>query len=208
MKRYYFVRHGSTDYVENHIVHGVTDIPLNANGLNQASQAAKALTGVKARHILTSHLSRCRQTAEMIGEELNLTPQVIKGFEEMNFGWLEGRRYRDHVKQKHNFIIRFWDLNIHRMIRVISGETQAKFRKRILKAWNKITELDLDDPIIIVGHGLAINKIFIQLFGQQITNGKEYYPFSPCGISEVVIHKSGSAELIRFDDHSHIKPNA
>jgi broad specificity phosphatase PhoE len=202
VKRYYFVRHGSTDWVENHIVHGISDIPLNNNGLRQAGQAAKALSSVNASHIITSRLSRCQQTADTIGKELNLAPQIIAGFEEMNFGWLEGRPYRDHVKQNHNFLIRFWDLNIHRFVRVISGETQEKFKKRILKAWEKIT--DLEDPIVIVGHGLAINKIFIRLFGQQITKGHEYYPFSPCGISEVLIDDLGKAELVRFDDHSHI----
>jgi len=204
LKLYYFVRHGTTDWVENQIFHGISDIPLNGNGRRQAVQTAKALSSASTKHILTSRLSRCRQTADTIGKELKLVPQFIEGFEEMNFGWLEGHPYRDHVKQKHNFLVRFWDFNFHRLIRVISGESQKKFRKRILNVWKKITELDIEGPIVIVGHGLAINKIFIHLFGQQITNGNEYYPFSPCSISEVFIDDFGKAELVRFDDHSHI----
>jgi broad specificity phosphatase PhoE len=203
VKRFYIVRHGSTDWVEKKIIQGISDIPLNENGLRQARQAAKVLFSTNAKNLYTSPLKRCQQTADMIGNELNLIPNVIFGFEEIDFGWLEGRPYRDHVKQKYNFLVRFWDMIIRRFIRYISGESSEKFRHRILSAWEKIISSDIESPIIVVGHGLAINKILINLFGEAITNGQEYYPLSPGSITEILINDLGEAELVRLDDKVH-----
>ena len=58
MKNLLLVRHGTTDWVDNNILHGITDIPLNANGLRQAREVAEALKHVPARHLYSSSLKR------------------------------------------------------------------------------------------------------------------------------------------------------
>ena len=57
MKTLLLVRHGTTDWVDNNILHGITDIPLNANGLRQAREVAEALKNVPASHLYSSSLT-------------------------------------------------------------------------------------------------------------------------------------------------------
>ncbi|HUV15914.1 MAG TPA: histidine phosphatase family protein, partial [Pelolinea sp.] len=82
MRQILLVRHGTTEWVDKHVLHGITDIPLNENGLRQARETARALKSIKASHMYTSPLSRCLQTAEIIGEQADLKPVMLDGLKE------------------------------------------------------------------------------------------------------------------------------
>ena len=62
------MRHGETDWNAERRLQGYTDIPLNARGLAQASQMAKALKKVHFQFdaLYTSDLQRAKQTAQAI----------------------------------------------------------------------------------------------------------------------------------------------
>lgn len=73
MKTLYIVRHGETDWNKMGKYQGITDVPLNENGLNQAKACGQALKDVKFDRILSSDLSRALVTAEVIrGERTTL----------------------------------------------------------------------------------------------------------------------------------------
>jgi broad specificity phosphatase PhoE len=92
---FYLVRHGTTDWVEKQLLHGITDIPLNEAGLKQAAKTAEAMKGIHAKYLFCSPLTRTIQTAELIGRAVGLTPQPRQGLIEINFGWKEGKKTRD-----------------------------------------------------------------------------------------------------------------
>ena len=93
----YLIRHGTTTWVDAHRIHGITDVPLNEDGINQAKEVSKALKGIRADFLYASPLSRAFKTAEIIGQELNLVPNPVEDMKEMNFGWMEGKEMRDGV---------------------------------------------------------------------------------------------------------------
>lgn len=68
--RFFFLRHGETDYNRQHIVQGWADIPLNEKGIAQAQVAARSLQGQGITHIHASPLSRARRTAEIVSAAL------------------------------------------------------------------------------------------------------------------------------------------
>lgn len=74
----YLVRHGQTDWnVEPARCQGWVDVPLNEHGRAQARAEARSLADCGVRLIVTSHLLRARQTAEIILAELEaLEPPV------------------------------------------------------------------------------------------------------------------------------------
>ncbi len=91
----YFVRHGETDYnVEGRFI-GVSDQPLNKNGIEQAKKTAKLLKKINPKYdlILTSPLKRASQTAEMISKEFNPElPIIVEDLlKERNYGVFEGK---------------------------------------------------------------------------------------------------------------------
>ncbi len=204
MATLYLVRHGTTDWVDQHRLHGITDIPLNAAGLAQSKQAAAALKGLKADALYSSPLSRCMQTAECLGKALGIAPVPLDGLREMDFGWLEGRIQRDHTAQ--DFSKRSGDDNLkHRLVNLLSGESSRHFQSRVLGAWQGILRDHPQGRVVVAGHSGVFNAILIHLFGRNFPNGKPYYTLQPGSITEIEAAPGGEICLVRLDDHRHIR---
>ena len=61
-------RHGQTDWNTLNRFQGHSDIPLNAVGQYQAKHAANILVGMQPTKIISSDLSRARDTAQALGD--------------------------------------------------------------------------------------------------------------------------------------------
>jgi uncharacterized phosphatase len=69
---YAFIRHGQTDWNLADRLQGSSDIPLNDTGRTQALEAAGVLAGAPWRAIVSSPLSRARETAQIIADRLGI----------------------------------------------------------------------------------------------------------------------------------------
>jgi broad specificity phosphatase PhoE len=205
LRKIILVRHGTTDWVEQQILHGITDISLNKMGLAQAGKAAKALTDSGAQKIYSSSLTRCVQTANAIGNQLNREPVLMDSLVELDFGWLEGRHFRDHDKGEFGKLTEFFDSQIFNLIRMLSGEPKQKFMARILAGWNRILNENSEGTVIVVGHSGVFSRILQYLFGEEyLKKGDSYYHLNPCSITEIQINDDNHMELIRLNDRSHL----
>jgi broad specificity phosphatase PhoE len=94
---FWYLRHGETDWNAQNLSQGNIDIPLNANGIAQA-HAAAALLAQHARGITTiisSPLSRARDTAGIAGAALGLPVSLDDDLREVAFGEQEGKPMGD-----------------------------------------------------------------------------------------------------------------
>ena len=64
--RFYVTRHGQTAWNRENIVCGITDLPLDETGVEQARQTAQRLKDTPIDRVIVSPLLRARQTAELI----------------------------------------------------------------------------------------------------------------------------------------------
>lgn len=204
LAKFYLVRHGATEWVDLHVLHGSTDIPLNERGRKQAVAAARALAGCGARKLYASSMSRSWQTAEFIGQELELEPVALEGLRELDFGWLEGRAFRDHGAQDYGRFLRQWDHIARRVIRAISGEPVRHFQARVKATWRQILDENPTGSSVVVGHSAVLNVILIQYFWENFPDGKAHYTLHPSSITEVRIATDGQAELVRLNDYSQL----
>ena len=69
----YLVRHGETDWNQAGLLQGQTDIALNAQGLEQAREAAERLKEVPFEIAFCSPLIRAKRTAETIIGDRKIT---------------------------------------------------------------------------------------------------------------------------------------
>jgi len=70
----YLVRHGQTDWnLEPARCQGRADVPLNERGREQARELGRRLAGRGIELVVTSHLARARETAELVRDELERT---------------------------------------------------------------------------------------------------------------------------------------
>lgn len=67
-----FIRHGQTNWNFEYRLQGSTDIPLNDTGRQQARDAVATLDGVNWDAIVSSPLSRARETASIIADGLGI----------------------------------------------------------------------------------------------------------------------------------------
>ncbi len=201
----YLVRHGTTAWVDENILHGITDIPLNDNGINQAKETAKALKGIKVDFLFSSPLSRAFQTAEIIGQELALKPIAIEDVKEMSFGWMEGTKFKEgDFDRNHSF--RSWFNQFKEdFVRWISGESKKRFSRRVLCGWQKILDQSNGRDFVLVAHSGVIHAIMRHCFDTSHANNGDFYAIHPGAFNEILINKTGEAELIRLDEHAHLQ---
>lgn len=201
----YLIRHGTTAWVDGNRLHGITDIPLNEEGINQAKEAAKAMKGIRADLLFASPLSRAFQTAEIVGRELSLDPIPIDELQEIDFGWLEGLRFKENdFANDHSFKSRFVQFR-EDFIRAISGESRKKFYKRIVRGWQKILNQTAGRDFVLVAHSGVFNAILYYCFEKRFTNDGEFYSVYPGSITELFISQDDEVKLIRLNDHSHLR---
>ncbi len=100
-RRFLYLRHGETDWNAASRAQGLSDVPLNARGRDQAEDAARILAGHEIGAIVASPLSRARETASAVARRLGLPLAIDDDLHEVAFGEHEGdvmgRWYEDWI---------------------------------------------------------------------------------------------------------------
>lgn len=72
----YFIRHGQVDNPDNVLYGRLPGFHLSPNGCRQAQETAIQLRKLHIDYLYTSPLLRARQTAKIIGKEINKKPMI------------------------------------------------------------------------------------------------------------------------------------
>jgi hypothetical protein len=84
------IRHGETDWNRDSVFRGQTDVPLNEEGLKQASLLARHLRNVRLAAIYSSPLKRASETAEMVASYHGIQVEKAAQLTDMNYGVWQG----------------------------------------------------------------------------------------------------------------------
>ena len=91
----YLVRHGQTDWNAVHKIQGHFDIPLNQAGREEALICGQKIQTLKPDKIISSDLTRAKETAEIINQFFHLPISLDARLREVNYGDLEGILTKD-----------------------------------------------------------------------------------------------------------------
>lgn len=169
-KPFYMIRHGETEANAARIMAGSIDSPLTENGRLQAYEAQKAVEALRIKPvaIFHSHLSRARDTAMIINENLGLPSFEDSDLAEIHAGDLEGASYEECVE-----LFNGWPT-------IPNGESPDEFFSRVKRGKSRAIE-KFNEPILIVCHG-GVMRAFGDMHGLQ-TPGKfknaHLYEFQP-----------------------------
>jgi broad specificity phosphatase PhoE len=144
--RLFLVRHGETGWSAKGRHTGWTDVPLNANGIQQAKRLAERLAGQAFAAVLASPLSRALETCRIAG--YGDVAEIDPDLREWDYGEFEGRT-SDEIRAE----IPGWTIWSARITR---GESVADVRRRIDRVIAKALAADGDVAIFGHGHGLRI----------------------------------------------------
>jgi probable phosphoglycerate mutase len=176
------VRHGETEWNRTNRVQGLTDIPLNDTGRQQAREAGRRLAAEHWDAIAASPLSRAAETARIIAGEVGLGEvELVDALVERNYGEAEGMTGPE-------IDVRF------------GGELQARESReevldRVRPALLALAERHPGQRLLVVSHGGVIGSVVRDVTrwvwperGVRIENGSDH----------VFRVEDGELELVSF----------
>ena len=152
---FYLVRHGESEANAAHRFAGRSDSPLTERGRKQAEAVAETLAKVHFDRIVSSPLSRCRDTALVIARRHQLPVDLEPGLMEIDVGDKTGVLF-DEVRglpewKDDDFIA--WP----------RGETLQQVLARAHNAITRIARENAGQQVLVVGHG-GVTRILMSHF--------------------------------------------
>ena len=142
------LRHGQTDWNIDFRLQGVTDIDLNETGIAQARDAANALDADDWDLIVTSPLSRAKDTAEIVRETLGKAKAEVEPLLlERSFGEAEGLSHEE------------WRAKYSDTNQVPGGESLSDLEKRASLLLDTLVSKHQGKRVLAVSHGALIRVL-------------------------------------------------
>jgi broad specificity phosphatase PhoE len=190
----YLIRHGQTAWNIERRFLGTTDIPLDEEGLRQASCLKKAFPDCTGWSLWSSPLKRALQTAWILGE-----PRLHPGLQELAMGALEGLD-REGIEVKWPGLLQQWFTDpVH--FRAPSGETLPELQER---AWAALQDIQKSSksPLAIISHQLTITSLLCRITQTPLS---EFRTFSHTNTAFSTLRlEHGSWELLAQNQSPHL----
>ncbi|MEY3856146.1 MAG: hypothetical protein RJA45_616 [Actinomycetota bacterium] len=142
------LRHGQTDWNIDMRLQGISDIPLNETGHNQAKLAAQVLADGEWEHVISSPLSRAKDTARYVADALGLADITVHDLLlERSFGDAEGSSYEE------------WKERLQAGVHAEGAESVEQLEVRVNLLLNELATEYSDKTVLAVSHGALIRKL-------------------------------------------------
>ena len=151
---FYILRHGRTDWNEEHRLQGEVDIPLNETGRQMAYDAAEKYKDIDFDICYCSPLKRAQETARIFLADRNPAVEIITDnrLHEMCFGDYEGVK---NIRQKP-------ECPVYLLFEELYHRT-GEFIEQVLRP-----QLEAGKNVLVVGHGAMNCSIVNQFRGTPI----------------------------------------
>ncbi len=175
MSEIYLIRHGEITQSAPRRFVGQTDLPLTDRGRGQMADVAEFLDGKGVARLVCSPLSRCVESATIVGAALGLAPEVVPDLREIGLGAWEGLTVEE-VRERFPGRFEARGRNLAGF-RPPGGESFADLQRRVWPVFETAT-VDLAAPLAIVAHGGANRVLLCRILGMPLKNlfrlGQDY----------------------------------
>ncbi|MFI8516717.1 bifunctional RNase H/acid phosphatase [Streptomyces sp. NPDC085481] len=199
------LRHGETALTPEKRFSGSGggDPELSAAGRRQAEAVAAALAARGTiQEIVSSPLTRCRQTAEAVATRLGLDVRIENGLRETDFGAWEGLTFAE-VRERHKDDLDAW-LASPKAAPTGGGESFATVARRVAATRDRLTAAYAGRTVLLVTHVTPI-KTLIRLALGAPPESLFRMELSAASISAVAYYADGNASVRLLNDTSHLR---
>jgi broad specificity phosphatase PhoE len=161
------LRHGETEWSLSGQHTGRTDVPLTERGRDRARALGPLLTALRGTQdppalVLSSPLSRARETAELAG----LHPEIDERLHEWDYGDCEGRTTEEIREDTAG-----WTVWTHACP---GGETAEQVGERADAVLERARQARAQGDVVLVGHGHFSRVLAARWLDQPATAGVHY----------------------------------
>lgn len=193
------IRHCQTDYNLAKRYCGISDPPLNYEGIEQAKRLAARLKGLSMDKVYSSALARAYDTAALIFK--NKTIKKSADLREMDFGIFDGLKHEEIIKKRPKLYKNWIDNPLE--VRIPGGEKPTQFRSRVRRYFSSILSRHLDEKIAVVTHGGPIRVILCDALGYDMKMFGQIE--QSVGALNIIEYSTKSAPVvIKMNDTSHL----
>ncbi|HWP66602.1 MAG TPA: histidine phosphatase family protein [Candidatus Limnocylindria bacterium] len=165
MGRLFLIRHGESEGNRDRVFTATPEVPLTETGRRQAREAAEFLRRYCAPALLVSSpFRRARETAEIIGEVLDLPLAIEDDLRERNYGEYAGRPY-DTARPDFDPAA-YWGW------RPPGGETLEEVAVRVGRALDRISMRADHRDAVVVSHGAVMMALWRHVMGEWAVPGR------------------------------------
>ena len=174
-KRIYFVRHGETDCNSKNLIQGRgVDAPLNALGHQQAEAFYQHYKHIPFDKVYTSSLQRTHQSMAPLLKS-GIPHEIIDGFDEMNFGIMEGKEMFDSTGTfTLKSLLEQWKNN-EGDAKAEQGESPNEVLQRMKDALETVLSRKQEANVVVCMHGRALRILMCYLLNLPISNMEKYF---------------------------------
>ena len=194
------LRHGQTSLSVEKRFSGTGDPQLTDLGKAQAAAAAARLASSGAEVVVSSPLSRARQTAEAVGAALDLDVEVEEGFRETDFGDWEGYTFAD-IRQKWPRELDAWLASS--AVAPPFGESFDATTTRVRQARDRVLVRHGGKKVVVVSHVSPIKTLLRLALDAPPTSLYRMHLDLAC-LSEVQWFSDGPAVVRSLNDTHHL----
>lgn len=195
-----FIRHGLTDWNNERRWQGHLDIPLNAEGINQANALSQRIGGWPIQTIYSSDLRRAAQTASILGTKLGLQPVFKQAWRERDVGKFQGLT-REQIKDKYPKL--FQDMK-QGIFNPPDGENNQELSERAVMAFEELLAIHKGEMVAVVSHGAILHTTLLHVLGLPVSEFNRLSLSGNTGLS-IVKAINGQLRLTRLNDTAHLE---
>ncbi|MGZ8939210.1 MAG: histidine phosphatase family protein [Limisphaerales bacterium] len=161
MADFYFVRHGSNDYLGKALAGRLENVHLNDQGRAEAELTAGVFATLGIQRIISSPLERALETAEPLATKTGLKIEIAPEIVEIDFGDWTGKEMKELEASP------AWNkFNLYRSgTRIPNGETMIEAQARMIAFLEKLRRENSNRVIALFSHGDPIKLVFAYFLG-------------------------------------------
>lgn len=160
----YLVRHGTTTLNRENRYRGRRDIPLDAQGYQDAVDAARCLSHAGLAAVYTSPLRRAIATAQIIADEGRVPDlRILHGLTNVDYGAWEGMTAEEAVMfDPEAFAL--YKTSPSRAVCPL-GERLSDAKHRMMEALELIASRHGGEAVVAITHAVMIRLVFVWITG-------------------------------------------
>ncbi|MCD6552281.1 histidine phosphatase family protein [Thermotoga sp.] len=198
--RLYLIRHGETLWNEKGLWQGITDVPLNEKGKEQARRVAERLKRVDA--VYSSPLLRSFETAKEIAEKFGKEVRIEHDLRECEISLWNGLTVEEALR-RYPYEYKKWSVDPNFETKGL--ESMRSVQKRMVNVVVKIVaqeRLNNSSDVVIVSHSLSLRSYICWVLGLPLNLHRN---FKLDNASLSIVEIESKPRLVLLNDTCHLE---